>query len=245
MNRRFPAAAIALLSVTLTVLAPDGFPLGRRAPADFDTLREIMVRDQIAGRGVRDEGVLRAMRSTPRHLFVPEERAALAYEDRALPVGEGQTISQPYVVALMTELLQPDGTGSVLEIGTGTGYQAAVLSPLFRNVYTIEIIPSLGKTAAERLSRLGYRNVEVRVGDGRLGWPERAPFDAIVVTAAAASIPPPLLEQLKRGGRLVAPVGDPGTVQRLAVIEKAADGTLHTRSLMPVRFVPLTGGEKE
>jgi protein-L-isoaspartate(D-aspartate) O-methyltransferase len=164
-----------------------------------------------------------------------------AYDDRPLPIDHGQTISQPFIVALMTELLEPEPGDRVLEVGTGSGYQAAILARLVARVYTIEIIEPLAERAAERLARLGYHNVETRLGDGYHGWPEAAPFDAIVVTAAADHVPPPLVEQLRAGGRMVIPVGDRFSVQQLLLIEKTADDEVRTRQLLPVRFVPLTG----
>jgi protein-L-isoaspartate(D-aspartate) O-methyltransferase len=182
------------------------------------------------------------MRTTPRHLFVPEDRVSRAYDDAPQPIGHGQTISQPFIVATMTEALQPGGSGAVLEIGTGSGYQAAVLSPLYRKVCSMEIVPELAATAAARLAGMGYRNVEVRRGDGYFGWPEQAPFDAIIVTAAAGHIPPPLIAQLKNNGRMIIPVGNPYMVQHLVLVEKDGRGGITTRSLMSVRFVPLTGG---
>jgi protein-L-isoaspartate(D-aspartate) O-methyltransferase len=185
--------------------------------------------------------VIAAMDRVERHEFVPEALRALAYEDRPLPIGYGQTISQPYIVALMTDLLEPTAGDRVLEIGTGSGYQAAVLAELGLEVYSIEIVPELGDEAAARLDRLGYDKVATRVGDGYDGWPERALFDGLVVTAAAGHVPPPLIEQLKPGGRMVIPVGEPFRVQHLVLITKAADGTLRSRQLLPVRFVPLTG----
>ena len=185
--------------------------------------------------------VIAAMDRVERHEFVPEALRALAYEDRPLPIGYGQTISQPYIVALMTDLLEPAAGDRVLEIGTGSGYQAAVLAELGLEVYSIEIVPELGDEAAARLDRLGYDKVATRVGDGYDGWPERALFDGLVVTAAAGHVPPPLIEQLKPGGRMVIPVGEPFRVQRLVLITKAADGSLRSRQLLPVRFVPLTG----
>ncbi len=185
--------------------------------------------------------VIAAMGRVERHEFVPEALRAAAYEDRPLPIGYGQTISQPYIVALMTNLLEPTAGDRVLEIGTGSGYQAAVLAELGLEVYSIEIIPELGDEAAARLDRLGYDNVATRVGDGYYGWPDRAPFDGLVVTAAAGHVPPPLIEQLKPGGRMVIPVGEPFRVQQLVLITKAADGSLRSRQLLPVRFVPLTG----
>ncbi|MCU0583738.1 MAG: protein-L-isoaspartate(D-aspartate) O-methyltransferase, partial [Syntrophales bacterium] len=215
---------------------------GKTSERDFEALRNTMVAEQIVARGVRHEGVLRAMRTTPRHLFVPEDRVSRAYDDAPQPIGHGQTISQPFIVATMTEALQPGGSGAVLEIGTGSGYQAAVLSPLYRKVCSMEIVPELAATAAARLAGMGYRNVEVRRGDGYFGWPEQAPFDAIIVTAAAGHIPPPLIAQLKNNGRMIIPVGNPYMVQHLVLVEKDGRGGITTRSLMSVRFVPLTGG---
>ena len=234
--------AAALLAGPIALQgAAEGWLFSRPSGKDFDGQREAMVSDQIVARGVRHEGVLQAMRQTPRHLFVPEDRRSSAYEDRPLPIGSGQTISQPYIVAYMTEILQPDGSGTVLEVGTGSGYQAAVLSPLYRKVYTIEIIPELAESARARLRDLGFSNVEVRTGDGYAGWPDKAPFDAILVTAAAGHIPPPLVSQLKAGGRMVIPVGSPAMIQHIILVEKDRKGTVTTKSLLPVRFVPLTG----
>ena len=185
--------------------------------------------------------VVEAMGKVPRHLFVPESQKQHAYENRPLPIGEGQTISQPYIVALMTDLLKLERHHRVLEVGTGSGYQAAVLAELARSVHTIEIVEPLGRQASERLARLGYRNVEVRIGDGYKGWPEAAPFDAIMVTAGAPHVPPPLVQQLKPGGRMVIPVGPASMIQHLMLIEKKADGSTVSREIIPVRFVPLTG----
>ena len=185
--------------------------------------------------------VLEAMREVPRHELVSDNVRAAAYENRPLPIGYGQTISQPYIVALMTELAKPDEDDVVLEVGTGSGYQAAVISRLVRRVYTIEIVEPLARQAEERLRGLGYHNITVRQGDGYHGWPEHAPFDAILVTAAASHIPPPLVAQLKPGGRMVIPVGPPFMAQNLMLIEKEPDGKVHTRALLPVSFVPLTG----
>lgn len=189
-----------------------------------------------------DAAVLQAMRTIPRHEFVSENVRPHAYEDRPLPIGYGQTISQPFIVALMTDLLDLQPGDKVLEIGTGSGYQAAVLSPLAKRVYSIEIVPELGKRAGEVLRRLGFANVETKIADGYYGWPEKAPFDAIVVTAAASHIPPPLLEQLKPGGRMVIPIGGPFSAQQLMVVEKKPGGGTTTRQLLPVQFVPFTGG---
>jgi protein-L-isoaspartate(D-aspartate) O-methyltransferase len=188
-----------------------------------------------------DPAVLQAMRMVPRHEFVPEDVASLAYEDQPLPIGYGQTISQPFIVALMTDLLDVEKEDVVLEIGTGSGYQAAVLSPLVREVSSIEIVPELGAAAEERLARLGYSNVETKVADGYYGWPEKGPFDGIVVTAAANHVPPPLVQQLKPGGRMVIPIGGPFSTQQLMLVEKRPDGGVTTRQLLPVQFVPLTG----
>ena len=199
-----------------------------------------MVVHQIHARGIRDSLVLRTMRETPRHLFVPEYLERNAYIDRPLPIGEEQTISQPYIVALMTELLRLTGKEKVLEIGTGSGYQAAVLSPLVKEVYTIEIVESLAESAKERLINLGYDNVIVKWGDGYKGWPEHAPFDCVIVTAAPEYIPKALVEQLKIGGRLVIPVGS--FYQELKVITKAKDG-IKEESIIPVRFVPMVHPE--
>lgn len=218
---------------------------------DWERLRDAMVADLAAdrwgGEGVRDPRVLEAMRRVPRHLFVPPEVRSLAYGDHPLPIGHGQTISQPYIVAKMTELVAPRPGDRVLEVGTGSGYQAAVLSLLAGEVYSIEILPELGAEAAERLRALGYRNVEVRIGDGYRGWPDKAPFDAIVVTAAPPRIPPRLVEQLKPGGRMVLPVGPPppGGVQWLMVLTKGDRGPpdVRARRLMPVQFVPMVPGE--
>ncbi|NZA28423.1 protein-L-isoaspartate(D-aspartate) O-methyltransferase [Luteimonas sp. SJ-92] len=201
-----------------------------------------MVERQIAARGIGDQRVLAAMRAVPRHRFVGEGHAARAYEDHPLPIGHGQTISQPYIVALMTELLEPRAEHRVLEVGTGSGYQAAVLSPLVAEVYTIEIVEPLARRAAKVLDELGYDNVTVRAGDGYAGWPEHAPFDSIIVTAAPDRVPEALVEQLRPGGRMVIPVGPVHALQELRLIEKAADGTVTDTMVAPVRFVPMTGG---
>jgi len=185
--------------------------------------------------------VLATMRQVPRHEFVPAGVRDAAYENRPLPIGYGQTISQPYIVALMTDLAQPDKDDVVLEIGTGSGYQAAVLSGLVSRVYSIEIVEALAKRASEQLAALNYGNVTVRPGDGYHGWPEHGPFDAILVTAAASHIPPPLVKQLKPGGRMIIPVGPPFMTQNLMLVEKDAQERVHTRAVLPVQFVPLTG----
>ena len=201
-----------------------------------------MVAAQIEERGVRDPRTLAAMRKVPRHLFVPPHLAHDAYADHPLPIGHGQTISQPYIVAFMTEALGLRGGETVLEIGTGSGYQAAVLAEIAARVYTIEIVAPLAEESRERLARLGYGNVEVRAGDGYQGWPERAPFDAVIVTAAAPRVPEPLKEQLKDGGRLVIPVGD--AYQELIVLTRRGTRYAEER-VLPVRFVPMTGKVRE
>ena len=197
-----------------------------------------MVRRQLAGRDVQDQAVLAAMRRVPRHRFVPESQRAAAYEDHPLPIGHEQTISQPYIVGLMSQLAEIERGQRVLEIGTGSGYQAAVLAELGAEVYSIEIVEPLGRQASALLRELGYENVHVRVGDGYQGWPEHAPFDVVLLTAAPPVIPQPLLDQLAVGGRLIAPVGR--GVQNLVVVTRTSDG-LSRRSVIPVRFVPMTG----
>ena len=186
-------------------------------------------------------GVLKAIGTVPRHEFVPENKIPYAYENRPLPIGRGQTISQPYIVAIMTDLLKVTPGSKVLELGTGSGYQAAILSDLVDEVYSIEIIESLGKQARGRLKRLGYDNVQVKIGDGYYGWEEHGPYDAIVVTAAGSHIPPPLIKQLKAGGRMVVPIGSRFMTQQLLLVSKQKDGKIITRQILPVRFVPLTG----
>ena len=202
-----------------------------------------MVRDQIEERGISNPRVLAAMRAVPRHEFVPGDLRDLAYEDRALPIGWEQTISQPYIVAFMTEAIDPRPEDRVLEIGSGSGYQAAVLSLLAGEVCTIEIVEPLATQAAETLRRLGYANVRVRCGDGHLGWPDDAPFDSIIVTCAPDEVPAPLVEQLKEGGRLIIPVGPRGA-QELILLEKHK-GAMRRRSVMRVAFVPMTGTAKD
>jgi len=214
----------------------------QRAEDPTRVARLDMVNEQIVARGVRDSRVLEAMRRVPRHEFVPAEVIDLAYQDRPLPIGHEQTISQPYVVAAMTELARVAADAVVLEIGTGSGYQTAVLAELAARVYSIEIIDDLGRRAATTLTRLGYRNVEVRIGDGYAGWPEEAPFDAIVVTAAPPQVPRPLLEQLRVGGRMVVPVGT--SYQELMVVERGPAG-YRTESAFPVRFVPMVGAAQD
>jgi len=192
-----------------------------------------------------DPRVIEAMNTVPRHALVPKNQRRHAYLNRPLPIGYGQTISQPYIVAIMTDLLDPKPEHKVLEVGTGSGYQAAILSRLVRQVYTIEIIDALGKRAERDLVDLGYDNIQVRVGDGYYGWEQHAPFDGIVVTAAASHVPPPLIRQLKPGGRMIIPVGSRFLTQQLLLIVKDTDGKVTTRQLLPVRFVPLTGGQDQ
>jgi protein-L-isoaspartate(D-aspartate) O-methyltransferase len=218
---------------------PAGIPVQRLQAA-----RERMIRQDIEGRGIRDAAVLKAMDAVPREQFVPLELLGEAYADRPLPIGHGQTISQPYIVAAMSEMLRVGPDSKVLEIGTGSGYQAAILAVYVRDVYTIEIIEPLAREAETRLAGLGYTNVHVQVEDGYYGWPEEAPFDAIIVTAAASHIPPPLIEQLRPGGRMAIPVGAPLQVQYLLLVEKRDNGTIIQRNVMPVRFVPLTGDRR-
>jgi protein-L-isoaspartate(D-aspartate) O-methyltransferase len=225
--------AIAALPLTGLLMADD--------PTAWQ--RERMVREQIERRGIRNPDVLRVMRATPRHLFVPLSERFWAYGDHPLHIGSGATISQPFIVALMTELVQPAKRHRVLEIGTGSGYQAAVLSQLVSEVYTIEIVPELARSARETLRRLGYSNVTVREGDGYLGWPEKAPFDAILLTAAPPEVPQTLIDQLATGGRLVAPVGSIGW-QELILIEKKANGKTERRRVTPVAFVPMRPGAR-
>jgi len=209
--------------------------------ADVENLRKKMVRDQIESRGIQDKRVLEAMSNVPRHEFVPGQEVPSAYEDHPLPIGHGQTISQPYIVALMSELCELDGTEKVLEIGTGSGYQAAVLSKLSKQVFTIEIVQPLGAAARNRLERMGYGNVHVRIGDGYRGWPEEAPFDVIILTASPPEIPETLLDQLAEGGILVAPEGE--FLQELVTIRKTGK-TLTRKSVIHVRFVPMIRGKE-
>jgi protein-L-isoaspartate(D-aspartate) O-methyltransferase len=236
------AAAVFFVSILLG--ACDRRPAGSRAmvpaEADADAARRArMVESQIVARGVRDPRVLDAMRKVPRHLFVEPSQREQAYEDHPLPIGSNQTISQPYIVALMTELLELPPKARVLEIGTGSGYQSAVLAEMGAEVWSIEIVPELARAASDALERTGYERVQVRAGDGYRGWPEHAPFDGIVVTAAPERIPEPLLDQLAPGGRMVIPVG--GFFQELKVFRKEADGSITEKDIIPVRFVPMTG----
>ena len=240
--------AVLVLSLATMVVISVVRPAFADEPHAERRARMIEVIRNYAERGLPDdpesgiaEEVLEAMARVPRHEFVPEDLVDSAYDDRPLPIGYGQTISQPYIVALMTDLLNPEPGERVLELGTGSGYQAAVLAELDLAVHTIEIVPALGMEAAQRLARLGYDSVATRIGDGYYGWPEAAPFDGIVVTAAASHVPPPLVSQLAAGGRMVIPVGQPFMVQQLVLVTKDAAGSVRTRQLLPVRFVPLTG----
>ena len=210
-------------------------------PAGYAPKREKMVKHQIQDRGVKNPSVLNAMRKVGRHCFVAPAFIDQAYNDHPLPIGSGQTISQPYIVALMTELIELKPTDRVLEIGTGSGYQTAVLAQLVREVFTVEIYPSLARKAESRLTALGYKNITVKCGDGYYGWEEKAPFDAVMVTAAASEIPPPLIKQLKAEGRMCIPVGGIYQVQQLMLIKKNRKGSVSTRGVLPVRFVPLLG----
>ncbi len=242
----FPAALLAF--------GMHCMPQGLSAAADDDPYaqpREALIKEieatalslaSVVGRNAINPRVLDAIRKVPRHEFVSEHLRSFAYEDRPLPIGHGQTVSQPYIVAVMTDLLDLEKGHTVLEVGAGSGYQAAVLAECVKEVYTIEILEDLGKEAQERLKRLGYTNVEVRIGDGFNGWKEKAPFDRIIVTAAGNNIPPPLIEQLKPGGRMAIPIGEPYGAQQLMLVEKQEDGEIKTRRALPVAFVPLTGG---
>jgi protein-L-isoaspartate(D-aspartate) O-methyltransferase len=247
--RLFPMKGPSLSVLSLFLFTAFWVPgaSGAEAPAPsrpdaYAQARAMMVSEQIEARGIQDPSVLQAMEKVPRHCFVPRSSIAQAYDDHPIPIGMGQTISQPYIVALMTELLELKPSHRVLEVGTGSGYQSAVLSGLVCEVFTVEIYPSLAEEAGARLRSLGYGNVKVKEGDGYFGWSEHAPFDAIVVTAAASEIPPPLLRQLKPGGRMCIPVGGQYQVQQLMVVEKDPDGSCSTRGVIPVRFVPLLGG---
>jgi len=239
-NRVKGMALIALAVIAIAALVGAAVTaLGSRQP-DYGALRRAMVEDQIRARGIKDRAVLRAMAKVPRHEFVPTALRENAYEDHPLPIGDGQTISQPYIVALMTEALRIKRGDKVLEIGTGSGYQAAVLAELTPKIYTIEILPSLAKRAEATLKRLGYNSVRVRTGDGYKGWPQHAPFNAIIVTCAPDKVPQPLIDQLAEGGRMVIPVGPQDALggQDLQLVEKH-NGTVKVSSIAPVMFVPL------
>jgi len=244
---RFCRNRFALLILCVFVLLMDSFT---QAQDNYTKARQAMIKEIEADARITsfyinkiefDPKVMAAMSKVPRHEFVPWHEGLSAYANRPLPIGHGQTISQPYIVALMTDLLKPERQQKVLEVGTGSGYQAAILAELVSEVFTIEIIEPLGNQAKERLKQLNYRNVTVRIGDGYYGWEEQGPFDGIVVTAASSHIPPPLIQQLKPGGRMVIPVGSRFMVQQLVLVEKDAKGNVTTRQILPVRFVPLTG----
>ena len=222
----------------LILILPGFSTCSAQEKMDFTRLREAMVKRQIMDRGVNDPDVIRAMREVPRHLFVPQKNRAFSYADHPLPIGEGQTISQPYIVAFMTEALKLKPGERVLEIGTGSGYQAAVLAELINEVYSVEIIETLGIRAQKTLGALGYKNIHIKIGDGHKGWPQEAPFDAIIVTCAPEQIPRALVEQLKEGGRMIIPVGRNGAVQKLVRAVKR-EGRLKTEDVMLVRFVPM------
>lgn len=204
----------------------------------FSSHMKAMISNQIVSRGIKDTQVIDAMRKVPRHLFVPENRKESAYDDRPLPIGEGQTISQPYIVAFMTKSLELSLADVVLEIGTGSGYQAAILAEIVREVYTIEIIPGLGEAARERLEKMGYKNISVKIGDGHKGWPEKAPFNGVIVTCAPEKIPKPLIDQLAKDGRMIIPLGEERGIQKLVLIRKDR-GMVIKKEVMDVLFVPM------
>lgn len=231
--------ALIALAVMLAAPAVAGDP--DYAALRTDLVDEVRAYARYAGDNPFSDDVLATLVRVERHRFVPPGQVRHAYENRPLPIGHGQTISQPYIVALMTDLLEPDADDVVLEVGTGSGYQAAVLAELVGRVYTIEIVEALATSAGERLQALGYDNVTTRLGDGYYGWEEHAPFDSIIVTAAASHVPPPLIDQLKPGGRMVIPVGARFMTQLLLLLEKGSDGEVVTRQIAAVRFVPLTG----
>jgi len=246
MPRRSPILFSLLLALSVVLDASAQSP----AETEFRLLRERMVKEQISEAPdyrdpVKDPKVLAAMRTVPRHLFVEKKLQSASYGDFPLPIGYGQTISQPYIVALMTEMLEVQPDHKVLEVGAGSGYQAAVISLLVKEVYTIEIIEALARQAEKRIEHLQYANVRVRVGDGYYGWEEAAPFDRIIVTCAASLVPPPLLKQLKPGGKMCIPVGAAYSVQYLTMVEKSETGTITMRKSIPVRFVPLTRSGNE
>ncbi len=229
------ASAVAALLLALPAFAQDF------AAQRAELVEEVRLFSSMVGDDAIRADVLESLNTVERHRFVPRRGIPYAYENRPLSIGWGQTISQPYIVALMTDLLDPQPDDVVLEVGTGSGYQAAILSELVARVYTIEIIEGLAELGSERLQRLGFENISTRLGDGYFGWEEHAPYDSIIVTAAATHVPPPLIEQLKPGGRLVIPVGSQFATQWLLLIEKHDDGSVVTRQITPVRFVPLTG----
>ncbi|MDH5639002.1 MAG: protein-L-isoaspartate(D-aspartate) O-methyltransferase [Nitrospinota bacterium] len=234
-------AIFLLVSSPLAIAAEDRFDIPRKKML-AEIVADMKYTAPVAGKTRLSEHTIKSMAETKRHLFVSRELLPYAYRNRPLPIGYGQTISQPYIVALMTELLDPDPEHRVLEIGTGSGYQAAVLAPLVKEIYTIEIVPQLHKKAKERLSKLGYTNIECRLGDGYFGWEDEAPFDSIIVTAAADHVPPSLVRQLKPGGRMIIPVGAQFVTQQLTLVTKDASGKVGARQILPVRFVPFTRG---
>jgi len=238
-------AAILTAALSAFLLLSEGFANGAEYAAAraalVEEIRSYAARDSIMESESFEDTILQSMESVRRHEFVPDKLKKEAYENHPLPIGYGQTISQPYIVALMTDLVQPGPDDVILEVGTGSGYQAAVLAKLVKRVYSMEIIEPLAEQAAKRLERLGYSNVETKLGDGYFGWEEHAPYDAIIVTAASSHVPPPLIHQLKPGGRLVIPVGGRFAIQYLLLIEKSEDGEILTRQITAVRFVPLTG----
>ena len=242
MRRGWLIGCFILFVVSLSLFVARDYSTTDGEADTYTKARHQMVETQMERRGILNPEVLRIMGKVPRHEFVPLLYRWQSYDDHPLPIGKGQTISQPYIVALMTELLDPEPTDRILEIGTGSGYQAAILAELVDTVYTIEIIPALAKSAEETFKRLGYSNIQVKAGDGYLGWPEAAPFDGIIVTAAPPYLPQPLVEQLKTGGKLVIPVGD--IYQELKVYTKTDEG-LETKDIIPVRFVPMTGRAQE
>lgn len=241
LKRVLRACAVFLLAqIAVRLDTAEADPSQQKSADAYAAARRKMVERDLKGRGIVDARVLAAMEAVPRHRFVPERQRGAAYDDRPLPIGEGQTISQPYIVAVMAELLELKGPEKILEIGTGSGYHAAVLARLAAEVYTVEILPALGERAKERLGRLDIANVEVKIGDGFYGWEEKAPFDAILMTAAAPRVPEPLWSQLREGGRLVMPLGAPRWTQKLVRIRKA-EGQQIVEAVSDVIFVPLTG----
>jgi protein-L-isoaspartate(D-aspartate) O-methyltransferase len=235
------ALAVALLTLLITIAAKTDEYREARTQMIAEIENDVRQTSDWLDKNTLHGAVLAVMGKVPRHEFVPEQQRLQAYKNRPLPIGFGQTISQPYIVAIMTDLLDLQTGDVVFELGTGSGYQAAVLAELAGRVYSVEIVPELGERAAATLDRLAYANVEVRIGDGYYGWPEQAPFDAIIVTAAGDHIPPPLVQQLKPGGRMILPVGSAFLTQQLMLVEKQPDGGIITREVLPVRFVPLTG----
>ncbi len=238
--RLIPLSLIRVSLLSMAVSGPvSGVAVGAQREEAFEALRQAMVQAEVAGRGIRDPRVLDAMREVPRHLFVPANQRKFAYQDAALPLGSGQTITSPFVVAYMTEKLEPQPTDRVLEIGTGSGYQASILGRLVADVYSIEIVEPLGRRAARTIEQLGYSNVHTKIGDGYQGWPEHAPFDKIIVTCSPEQVPPALVEQLKEGGRLVVPLGE--RFQQTLYLFRKIDGLLQQEKLEATFFVPMTG----